>query len=243
MDPSGRSVFLRAEWRKLIMAQYAVAPAALAPWLPRGVELDLYQGQCFVSLVGFVFDKVRVLGIPFPLHTRFDEVNLRFYVRRPDADGTVRRGVVFIREYVPLPAITLVANGLYEEPYQTLRMGHTLRELPDGRQHIEYGWKHISRWHTMTVEAGRERREIAPGSVEEFITEHYWGFTKRRSGKTSQYEVQHPRWQMYDILRQQIDADFGALYGDAFAAVDASRPDNILLAEGSVVSVRQGSTL
>jgi uncharacterized protein YqjF (DUF2071 family) len=76
------STFLTAEWRKLIMAQYIVDPATLAPWLPSGVELDLYQGQCYVSLVGFLFDKVRIKGLPIPFHTRFEEINLRFYVRR-----------------------------------------------------------------------------------------------------------------------------------------------------------------
>ena len=149
---------------------------------------------------------------------------------------------MFIREYVPLPAITLVANTLYEEPYQTLRMGHTFHDLPNSR-YLEYGWKHAETWHTMTVEAARDTQPIAPGSVEDFITEHYWGFTKRTAGYTSQYEVQHPRWQIYPVLDHDIVADFGALYGPAFAHLDSRKPDNILLAEGSEVTVRAGSRL
>ena len=120
------STFLTAHWRNLIMAQYEVAPATLAPWVPSGVELDLYQGRCYVSLVGFLFDRVRVLGLPIPFHTRFEEVNLRFYVARTAPDGTRRRGVVFIREFVPRAAITLIANSLYEEPYATLPMRHSI---------------------------------------------------------------------------------------------------------------------
>jgi uncharacterized protein YqjF (DUF2071 family) len=105
--------FLTAEWRKLIMAQYEVAPETLAPWLPNGVELDLYQGKhCYVSLVGFLFDRVRLKGIPIPFHTRFEEINLRFYVVRTEPDGTRRRGVVFISEIVPRAAISLIANAL-----------------------------------------------------------------------------------------------------------------------------------
>jgi hypothetical protein len=122
--------FLTAEWRKLIMAQYAVDPAALAPWLPRGVELDLFQGRCYISLVGFLFDRVRVLGLPIPFHTRFEEVNLRFYVARTEPDGSRKRGVVFIREFVPKTAITVIANSLYEEPYATLSMRQSIASTP-----------------------------------------------------------------------------------------------------------------
>jgi uncharacterized protein YqjF (DUF2071 family) len=114
------STFLTAEWRKLIMAQYAVDIGTLAPYLPSGVGLDLYHNTCLVSLVGFLFDRVRVKGVAIPFHTRFEEVNLRFYVARTEPDGTRKRGVVFVREFVPRAAITLIANALYEEPYATL---------------------------------------------------------------------------------------------------------------------------
>src|SRR5579875_2320892 len=118
----GASAFLTAEWRKLIMAQRAVKPKLLMPYLPRGVELDLYhppqgEARCYVSLVGFLFDRVRVKGIAIPWHTRFEEINLRFYVKRREPDGSVRRGVVFVREFVPRRAIAWVAKGIYEEPY------------------------------------------------------------------------------------------------------------------------------
>jgi uncharacterized protein YqjF (DUF2071 family) len=235
-------VFLTAEWRKLIMAQYAVDPAVLMPYLPPGTELDLYQGQCFVSLVGFLFRRVRLLGIPVPGHTSFEEVNLRFYVRRLEADGSSRRGVVFVSEIVPRAAITLVANALYEEPYATMPMRHAIDES-DHTLRIKYAWKHRGQWSSIKTFAANQPVAIEPGSVEEFTTEHYWGFTKRSKGATSQYQVEHPRWLVYPILSCTIQADFGALYGPAFASIDPRRPDNVLLAEGSAVSVYQGTRL
>jgi uncharacterized protein YqjF (DUF2071 family) len=234
--------FLTAEWRKLIMAQYTVDPAILAPWLPAGTELDLFHGRCFVSMVGFVFDRVRLKGLPIPFHTRFDEVNLRFYVRRVERDGTAKRGVVFVREFVPRAAITIIANALYEEPYATLPMRHEIRHRPDVLQ-VEYSWKHHRNWYSLAVEASPEARPIASGSVEEFTTEHYWGYTKRSSGATSQYEVRHPSWMTYPIRRYRFDLDFAALYGPRFASLNGQQPDNILLAEGSAVSVDAGSRL
>jgi uncharacterized protein YqjF (DUF2071 family) len=167
-----QKTFLTAEWRKLLMAQYAVDPATLAPYLPAGVELDLFHGQCFVSVVGFLFDRVRIKGVPIPLHTRFEEVNLRFYVRRVDPDGTVRRGVVFVREFVPRRSITLVALAFYEEPYATLRMDRHIAQTEESLR-VRYDWRHGGNWYSAAVEAEPTPRPIAPGSVEEFITEHY----------------------------------------------------------------------
>jgi uncharacterized protein YqjF (DUF2071 family) len=236
------NIFLTAAWRKLIMAQYAIEPATLAPWLPPGVELDLFHGRCYVSLVGFLFDRVRVKGIAIPFHTRFAEVNLRFYVARIEPDGTRKRGVVFISEFVPRAAITLVANSFYEEPYATLPMRHSIVETPEALK-VSYGWRHRGAWQSLAAEASPTPHAIEPGSEEEFITEHYWGYTKRSRGTTSEYGVLHPRWSVYPIRSFTIEADFAALYGPAFASLNNAAPASILLAEGSEVSVSTGTRL
>jgi uncharacterized protein len=236
------STFLTAEWRKLIMAQYAIDPAILTPYLPGGVELDLYQNTCYVSLVGFLFDRVRLKGIPIPFHTRFEEVNLRFYVRRTEPDGTRKRGVVFIREFVPRAAITLLANALYEEPYTTLPTRYSLTTTPQSLD-VQYSWKHRGTWQSLAVAASPTPQPIAAGSEEEFLTEHYWGYTKRRDGSTSEYEVRHPRWQIYPIQQATIVANFAELYGPNFAALNTQQPSSVLLAEGSAVSVHSGTRL
>jgi uncharacterized protein YqjF (DUF2071 family) len=243
-----RSIFLTAEWRKLIMAQYEVAPEFLAPFLPHGVELDLYHPasgappRCYVSLVGFMFEKVRVKGVAVPFHTRFEEVNLRFYVRRRNPDGSTHRGVIFINEFVPRLAIALLARGLYEEPYRALPTRHDIQFTPQ-QLSARYDWKLGGRWHSLSATAHNTPTPIAPGSEEEFITEHYWGYTKRRNGSTSAYQVEHARWQVYPIQSFAIDADFGLLYGPAFAFLSRQQTAGILFAEGAPVSIRSGFTL
>jgi uncharacterized protein YqjF (DUF2071 family) len=238
--------FLTAEWRKLIMAQYEVDPAILAPWLPPGVELDFYEvgdtRHCYISLIGFLFDQVRVKGISIPFHTSFEEVNLRFYVARTEPDGTRKRGVVFIREFVPREAIALVAELIYEEPYRAVAMDHSIHDTPHAL-FVSYRWGNRKSWQRMTVEAQPELKPIAPGSQEEFVTEHYWGYTKQKNGPTSEYQVQHPRWMVYPVNNFEIEVDFEALYGSAFAALTHQRPASVLLAEGSAVSVSDGVRL
>ncbi len=236
------STFLTAEWRKLIMAQYAIDPALLAPYLPAGLELDLFgpDRTCFVSLVGFLFTRVRLKGIAIPFHTHFEEVNLRFYVKRNLPDGTHRRGVVFLSEIVPKFFITLAARTLYGEAYSTARTRHTWTTTPNTLD-IRYDWRHRSHWQTVSVQASPQPEPIAPNSIEDFITEHYWGYTRRRNGSTGEYGVAHPRWQTYPLHSSHVEADFGSLYGPSFAHFTQRKPDNVLLAEGSAIAIRSGS--
>jgi len=230
--------FLSAEWRNLIMANYAVQPALLHSYLPGGVDLDLYENTCYVSLVGFMFMKTRILGVPIPFHVNFEEVNLRFYVRKKVA-GQWRRGTVFIKEIVPRAAITLVARGLYREPYQTMPMQHSW-SLPDEQKHISYSWKHKGQWQHLSVEAGKQALPMGVGSEAEFITEHYYGYTRWNERVTKEYEVQHPRWLVNPVISYRVQADFGALYGEAFRFLNGEAPVSVLLAEGSGVKVMGG---
>src|SRR5438552_945189 len=110
--------FLTAQWRTLLMLNFEADPAVLLPFVPAGTELDHWRGTTFVSVVGFRFLEARLLSLPIPFHQAFDEVNLRFYVRRRGPEGW-RRGVVFLKEIVPRRAVTAVARWLFGENFQT----------------------------------------------------------------------------------------------------------------------------
>ena len=230
------SVFLRAEWRSLVMINYAVDRAVLDPLVPRGVELDLWEGAALVSMVGFLFRDCRVLGLPIPFHRNFEEVNLRFYVRRK-VDGAWRRGVVFLREIVPRHAIALVARVAYNEPYLALPMRH---EVPARGGRFSFEWKLGGRWNSLAATTCGEPAPIAAGSAEDFIFEHYWGYTRQRDGGTMEYEVEHPTWRVWQTETCSLDCDAGALYGSAFLEPLRAQPRSAFVADGSRVSVRRG---
>ncbi|GAB3758250.1 YqjF family protein [Spirosoma pomorum] len=239
--------FLTAEWRNLIFANYAIDRRVLEPLVPYGTELDEFEGVCYGSLVGFYFQNVKMLGkVAVPFHREFEEFNLRFYVRRR-TDAGWQRGVVFVKEIVPKLAITLVANTLYGEPYATHPMRH--RWQPDGnRQLIEYEWKVGANWNHIRVLADQTGHALIPGSEEAFITEHYWGYTKRTAlfssgSRTSEYEVVHPQWQIYPVYDYSVRCDVATLYGPQFAPFFEGSPHSVFLADGSAVAIRSGATL
>ncbi|MCB0688828.1 MAG: DUF2071 domain-containing protein [Saprospiraceae bacterium] len=228
--------FLTAEWRKLVLANYAIDPTYLQAYLPYGTEIDLWEDRCYLSLVGFMFVNTRLLGVKIPLHVNFEEVNLRFYVR-PQSDPE-KRGVVFIKEIVPKPALTLVANTFYREHYQTLPMRHRWSENQETWQ-IEYGWKVNQSWQSISVGADRQALPIDPQSETAFITEHYWGYTKIDAHKTFEYQVTHPVWEHYPVRDSVIDVDFGMTYGHIFAFLNELEPVSVMLAEGSGITVEK----
>ena len=228
-------IFLTAEWRYLAMLNYPVDRDVLRPLVPNGTELDFFDDQMFVSVVGFRFLRTRVFGIPIPLHNNFEEVNLRFYVRRKTEDGW-RRGVVFVRELVPRRAIAFVARTFYGEPYSALPMRHRI-DLSDARVHVEYSWRRSGRWESLRAVGTGKPESIESGSKEEFITEHYWGYTRHRAG-CSEYQVEHPRWRGWRAAESALDADISGLYGDRFVESLSARPDSAFIADGSPIAVR-----
>ncbi|MFT7606278.1 MAG: hypothetical protein ACI8VT_003878, partial [Saprospiraceae bacterium] len=222
--------FLKAEWRKLVLANYEVDSSLLLPYLPYKTEIDTWNNRCYVSLVGFMFKNTKMLGLRIPFHINFEEVNLRFYVRYNDR-GEWKRGVVFIKELVPKPAITFVANTLYKEHYETLRMKHTWDIRPE-EQIISYQWKKNGTWQTFSVTADTVQLPITVGSEPEFITEHYWGYSKIKEDKTFEYEVTHPKWNHYKVKDFKITVDFGLTYGKDFNFLNDLKPTSVMLAEG-----------
>ncbi len=235
-----QSIFLTAEWRKLILVNYVIDKSILNNYLPPHTQLDLWNGNCYVSIVGFLFKNTKIKGIKFPFHVNFEEVNLRFYVTYNN-NNVLKRGAVFISEIVPKPAISIIANALYNEKYQTLFTKHNWQET-ESEFNIMYGFKK-NKWHTINVVSEKQKHLIEANSEAEFITEHYWGYTKKSELKTIEYGVEHPRWDMYPIKHYSVDIDFETVYGKQFSFLTRQQPTSVILAEGSEVLIRSGKIL
>ncbi|MEI7533015.1 MAG: DUF2071 domain-containing protein [Verrucomicrobiae bacterium] len=243
--PVPASVFLTAEWQHLVMLNYEIEPEILKPRLPTGTELDFWNGKTFVSVVGFNFQNTRIRGIPIPFHRNFEEVNLRFYVRRKTADGW-RRGVVFIKELVPRLAIAWTAQTFYNEPYLALPMSHRIEKSSSQPFEIKsatYFWRFKGNDNSVKLNTHGNLRPLVENSEAEFITEHYWGYTSQRDGSTLEYQVEHPRWRIWEAQSVELHCDIAELYGEQFVSALNITPVSAFLAEGSAVKVYKGVRL
>jgi uncharacterized protein len=235
----GQRVFVSAEWRDLVMLNYEVDPGILAKYVPPGTELDAFAGKVFVSLVGFRFLHTKLFGVlSVPFHGEFEEVNLRFYVRRRDPSGD-RRGVVFIREIVPKPAVARMARFVYGENYVSYPMRHNVSAQGAGRT-AEYQWRRGRTWCRLFAQGLTGPSYATEGSLEQFITEHYWGYAARRKGGSLEYHVSHTPWRVWTSTTAGFGGDATALYGSEMAAILRRRPDSAFIADGSPVSVFTG---
>jgi uncharacterized protein YqjF (DUF2071 family) len=224
------------------MFNYEITPDVLTPFVPRGTRLDLREERALVSVVGFRFAHTRVVAVPIPFHRNLDEVNLRFYVRRELPDGQVRRGVVFIRELVPKPLIAWTARALYNEPYRALTMrSETPRTPAEVPGLIRYAWRRRTSagetWEQIAARASGDASVPVLGTEAQFITEHYWGYTRRRDGATVEYEVRRPSWRVWAGEDADLRAEIATLDGPRFVDSLAGPPRSAFIAERSAVSV------
>lgn len=236
--------FLTATWRHLLMLNYEIDPALLTPFVPRGTELDTWEGRHYLSIVAFRFSDTRVRGIPIPFHRNFDEINLRFYVGRDAPDGR-RRGVVFIKEVVPRWAIAAVARWVYNENYVACPTDSSIR-LPDGEGagSVHYSWTPRGMGEcSASVKLAGQPAELAEGSEAEFITEHFWGYAAQRSGSTVEYQVEHPSWRIWPGQEPALTGPVREFYGSRFASILSQPPRSAFVANGSDVIVRPGRRL
>jgi uncharacterized protein len=235
-------VFLSAEWRDLVILNYEVDPDLVANYVPHGTELHAFEGKVFVSLVGFRFTRTRLFGfLPLPFHANFEEVNLRFYVKRRRGREE-RRGVVFIREIVPKFAVAQIARLAYGENYVRRPMRHTVRTNGAGIT-TEYQWQVEREWCGLRAEASGAPAYAAEGSVEQFITEHYWGYAAQRDGGCLEYHVSHVPWRVWTTTAAGFEGDGASLYGAEFGRVLHRAPDSAFIADGSPVLVLAGRRL
>jgi len=228
-----------------VFLNYSCPPALLEPLVPQGTVLDSWNGDTLVSLVGFLFVDTRVRGLSIPFHRTFEEVNLRFYVRRRAPDGW-RRGVVFVKEIVPRAAVALVARVLYNENYTARPMGHEIgcaAGEPGRIESVSYWWTFAGRPHRLSLSLACEPRALTAGSEEEFIAEHYWGYSRQRDGGTSEYQVTHPPWRAAPARDARLEGDVSGIYGERFGELLGGRPVSAFMAEGSEVAVSHGTRL
>lgn len=232
--------FLTARWHHLAMLNYEVNPSVLEKYVPLGTELDTFNGKHYVSVVAFQFLNTRLLGIPIPFHQNFDEVNLRFYVRR-QTDNEIRRGVVFIKEIVPRPAIAWTARLVYNENYVYQRMSHEDHLAENGS--ISYNWHKGKQKNRLTLQVSGEPYLADDDSEEAFITEHYWGYAHQRDDSTVEYQVEHPKWKVWQGVECSFECDIKALYGEEFVPYLNNTPSSTFLADGSDVTVYRGKKI
>ncbi|HWM86229.1 MAG TPA: DUF2071 domain-containing protein [Kofleriaceae bacterium] len=226
---------------------FPIDPVRLRGIVPVGTEVDsLDKETVFLSVVGVRFSESRLLGLPIPFGRCYDQINLRFYVRRWMGDGW-RRGVVFVRELVPVSPLLSAGHLLYGDAYERLPVTSRIRPAVPAAHRPG---RAIYRWrtghdeiHRLAVDFGGEPRLPAAGSDEEFLVDRHWGYLAPHVDVTREYRIDHPPWRVFPEAQARLSPGVAALFGDRFSHALDCTPVNVLVAEGSRMEVHRPVTL
>ena len=196
----GRRPLFRAGWTDVLMIHYAVDPRVLQPQVP--VELDLFDGRAWVSLVVFTLDRLRFFrgGPAFSTH-RF--LNVRAYVRD--------NGIVFLAEWLTNALCVLLGPRMYGLPYRWGRIDYA----PGHARGRVAGTDGVLAYRSRTsgpLDACR------PGGLDHFLMERYTAFT-RHGDVDRLFHVWHEPWRRaeaeVEILDDRLLASTGPWFGRA----------------------------
>lgn len=234
-----RKVFLEAKWQRLLSANYVIDPEILTPHLPEGTEVELYNDKCYVSLVAFRYSDTKLLKVRVPFHGMFEEVNLRFYVKRKIEPNVWRSEVAFTKLFFPKRSLTMVAKRIYKENYETFKMRHCWHE-DDEFLHTSYGLNKDT-WHQIEVITEKSSLPVETDSAEDFFSKQYWGTARIDHKSSTIYEIEHPEWRSYKTVESKIKFDFGSVFGSEFDSLSNQKPESVHLFDGSNVIVYKKS--
>ncbi len=234
--------FLTTEWKYLLMLNYEIEPYLLENYVPQGTKLDSFNGITYISVVGLLYTDTKIKGFSIPLHKDFEEINLRFYVKRTNGDE-IRKGVVFIKEIVPKLTIAAVAKLFYDENFVSHRMRSALVFSDEANEDSEifYEWENGRTKNRISAKF-RANESITPehGSFEEYITVHHWGYTTQSNGSTMEYRVKHPKWNIWPAREAGLVCDIEKNFGKEFIDTLSSPFKSAFIADGSKVTVYEG---
>jgi uncharacterized protein YqjF (DUF2071 family) len=172
-------------WRNLLFAHQPLAPDILGALVPRGLEIDTFDGTGWVTLIPFEIRASRPAGVPRALSVNFLEVNLRTYVRGPGGEP----GIYFFSLEASSRLAAAGARLAYGLPYFAATIER--HQDPDGAT-IRYASRRRGSGAALaaTWTVGPEAGTAALGSLDHFLIERYVLFAAR-AGRIYRARVRH----------------------------------------------------
>jgi hypothetical protein len=131
---------------------------------------------------------------------------------------------------------------VYSENYKYARMKHRI-ETEEAGKTAQYQWQVRGQWCRLSAQTGGDPALPQAGTLEQFITEHYWGYSAQPDGGCIEYHVSHVPWQVWSTTNANFEGDSSALYGGELGSVLQRCPDCAFVADGSPVIVFKGNRI
>jgi uncharacterized protein len=201
-------------WNDLLFAHWPIRASEVAPLLPDGLEIDVFQGSAWIGIVPFWMDKIRLRGLPpIPGARETPELNLRTYVR-DTRTGTA--GVYFLSLDVANLVGVVVGRSIFHLPYYWAQMSLKPR---GEREFSFYSRRLLSRRPVQFAARYRglgpthKLVQTRPGTIEYFLTERYCLFTRDALGRLLRADIHHSPWPLEEAEAEISQNDLAEQFG------------------------------
>lgn len=231
---------MKAKFTELVALNFQIDPEILKPRLPKGLELNFYRDETYVSLVAMMLRNVKFYGFPIPVAHAIGEFNLRFYVRRKVSDTETRHGSCFIKDYVSSRTGAWGLSKVFQAEFCRIKMNCAQQGFSnddDAAPKVDYRWE-VSKdhWNRIRVSARERVKRTGPETKVGFVLNHS-NIYSRRNRETLEYPVVRPRWQIWNAGHANFTCDVKKLFGPEFVKPLARRPASVFVANGSDVII------
>ncbi len=235
-QPDSDKPLIKAKFSEMVAVNFQIDQRILQPLVPKGLELDFFNGETYVSLIAMMLRNVKAWGLPFSIIPSSPELSLRFYVRRP-GDGESAKGTCLIKDYISGSTAAWYLESQFKSDFSKLKMkyknsGFGEHETPE----VEYQWKVDDHWNKLRVRARSRIHKTERASKVGFILDHFTYFGTYK-GRTLAYRVERPTWNIWDAAQANFTCDVKRLFGDAFVKPLSKRPASVFVTAGSPVTI------
>lgn len=210
--PAGNWKFYQ-EWNNVIFLHYQVDLTELKKFVPEELEIDLFEGKPWISVVAFTMEKIRPKNLPsFPPISDFDEINIRTYVKSNN-----KTGVYFLSIEGGKNFSCKVAKRVSELPYRFSEMNRT---------DTKYQSKNTQFNDRLEIEFSIGEEQIEKNELDKWLTERYALF-QDADKSINEFEIHHPEWPINKIELQRLDIHY-----PRFANLILDKPSKIQYSKG-----------
>lgn len=194
--PKGDWIYYQ-EWNRALFLHWAVPFELLRKCVPPKLNLDTFDGNCYISLVAFTMEKIKPKFLPSVNYiSDFDEINVRTYI---DNDG--KKGVYFLNIEAGKTLSAIIAKAISGLPYEKARIKRTEKS---------YDSNNLKKGFSLNCEF--ETKEIVSDKTEldKWLTERYCLYLNRKN-ELYRYDIHHKEWGLrkVDIKRLSVNYKIG----------------------------------
>jgi len=182
------------EWNNAIFLHWQVELTELEKFVPKDLEIDLFEGNPWISVVAFTMENIRPKNLPpFPPISDFDEINIRTYVKSNN-----KTGVYFLSIEGGTSLSCKIAKGISELPYRYSKIERT-------ENHYESSNSEFNDKLDIEFTIGKELNEKT--ELDKWLTERYALF-QDTDRAINEFEIHHLEWPINEITLKKVELDY-----------------------------------